>query len=190
MSDETPPAAAPAKDEDPTPAWQTALVWLLLLGFLGAMAFAVGMFALPPLVHAMDSGKATADAGELSVAWTGTSRNLSVKGRALMEKAVKRQVSRRGSVGRTTVFFPIVTPAWKPDQPVKLIGAAEEITEDQGFALAGSETFEGVLRNAPLETYVFGLRDSVREFLETKENVKVAPDAVLLSVTPPPPKTK
>jgi hypothetical protein len=172
--------------EEKMPGWQLALLWLFLLGVVGGFLFSIAIFALPKVLHAMDSGHATADAAEITPAFAPASRNVAVKGRGLVDLGVRRNVAHRGRQGLTTLFFPLVPPSWKPDQPVQLIGTAEEVTGEQAQALATAAEFDGVLATAPLERIVYGLPDSVRDFLTTRSKLTIAPDVILLRVKPKP----
>lgn len=186
MSETTPEQPAPqAGQDEESSALATLIVVALTLGMIGAFLFAIGIFALPGLVHAMDRGQATADAGELSAAFSAASRNLTVKGVPRLDLNVGRTVRQRGTAGTTSVYFPLVPASWTPGQPVKVIASAREFKSDQLDALAGAAEFKGVLANAPLESIVFGIPGSVRTYLQDNHKLKVADDAVLFNLTPP-----
>lgn len=182
MSEPTPTEAPPAAAEEESSPAVVGLILLFTVAVIGGVLFSIAMFALPPLVHWMDSGHATHDVAEVVAGFKPASRNITFKGRSLVEANVARNVRSRGSAGTTSVFFPLVPAAWKPDQPVRVIASAEEFTSQQLQALAGAAEVKGVLATAPLERIVFGVPDNVRDYLKTKHKLTIAEDAVLFRV--------
>jgi hypothetical protein len=183
VSEPTPPETPAAAAEEESSPVVVGLILLFTVAVIGGVLFSLATFALPPLVHAMDSGHATHDVAEIVPGFAPASRNLTLKGRSLMDVNVARNVRSRGSAGTTSVFYPLVPAAWKPDQPVRVIASAAEFTNEQLKAIAGSAEVKGVLATAPLESIVFGIPDDVRSYLKTKHKLTIADDAVLFRVS-------
>lgn len=154
------------------------LKWLVP-AIVGSIVLALmSLFAIPYLLHGLDSGKQVIDVTQCSTTCDVNTHNLVVRGKLLMDAAIEKETThRRGGVS-VKYYIPLVPKDYKPGDPIYMVVETSRLSPLQLKKLAALHSFRGILRNIWFE----GLDSDVVDFFRQKSGLNIADQARLLDL--------